>query len=138
MGNYPVRCVTAKEWAKEECHQQETTRLLSDMNAGQFIRPYFCGCCRPTCADAILLVAESPDELQAQLDVVFAFSTQKRYRIHPQKSKIVITGDTNPQTTSNRWYLGDEPLEITNNCTHLGLERATSQHAYCINMTYLQ
>ena len=100
-------------------------RLLSDMNAGQFIGPYFCGC--PTCADDILLVAESPDELQAQLDVVFAFSTQERYRIHPQKSKIIITGDTNPETTSSRWYLGDEPLEITDNCTHLGLERATSQ-----------
>ena len=100
-------------------------RLLSDMNAGQFIGPYFCGC--PTCADDILLVAESPDELQAQLDVVFAFSAQERYRIHPQKSKIIITGDTNPETTSNRWYLGDEPLEITDNCTHLGLERATSQ-----------
>ena len=96
-----------------------------DMNAGQFIGPYFCGC--PTCADDILLVAESPDELQAQLDVVFAFSTQERYRIHPQKSKIIITGDTNPKTTSNRWYLGDEPLEITDNCTHMGLERATSQ-----------
>ena len=80
------------------------------MNAGQFIGPYFCGC--PTCADDILLVAESPDELQAQLDVVLTFSTQERYRIHPQKSKIIITGDTNPETTSNRWYLGDEPLEM--------------------------
>ena len=98
-------------------------RLLSDMNAGQFIGPYFCGC--PTCADDILLVAESPDELQAQPDVVFAFSTQERYHTHPLKSNIIITGDTNPQMTSNRWNLGDEPPR--DNCTHLGLQRATCQ-----------
>ena len=87
------------------------------MNAGQFIGSYLCGC--PICADDIR--TNCRPNLMWYLHFLHKSDTTFSHRSQ------IITGDTNPQTKGNRWYLGDEPLEITDNCTHLGLERATSQ-----------
>ena len=98
---------------------------LSEARDGQYIGPYYCGC--PTCADDIVLLATSSEDLQLQLDIVYAFSTRERYKIHPQKSKVMVVQGNRRQPVLDQWFLGNEPLEVADNCTHLGLERSSNQ-----------
>ncbi len=79
----------------------------------------------PTCADDLLLLSRDEHELQAMLMAAYEYSTQHKYAIHPQKSKVTHHQMKKGECTSaesREWRLGDE-LMATGNCyTHLGLE----------------
>ena len=67
----------------------------------------YCGA--PMYADDLALIAESPDELQAMLNIVSSYALRWRYQLNPEKSTIMVFGESNRTRTSARlqrkWYL---------------------------------
>ena len=63
---------------------------ITETGIGITIGPYTCS--SPTCADDMLLLANSPDDLQMLLDIVLANSQDEHYTIHPTKSMITVFG----------------------------------------------
>jgi hypothetical protein len=58
-------------------------------------------------ADDVVLIAESPEELQELLNI----SNTCNLKFNPKKSKILITG--NKINKEGTWKLGNEPIEET-------------------------
>jgi hypothetical protein len=57
-------------------------------------------------ADDVVLIAESPEELQELLNISNAFANKWNLKFNPKKSKILITGKTiNKEGT---WKLGNK------------------------------
>ena len=54
----------------------------------------FCGA--PMCADDLTLIASSPEDLQSMISFVAQYATKWRYRLNPQKSKLLIFGSKSP------------------------------------------
>ena len=54
----------------------------------------YCGA--PMYADDLAVVASSPHELQAMIDIVSQYATKWRYRLSPQKSKVLVFGSNLP------------------------------------------
>ena len=85
----------------------------------------------PTCADDILLAANSVSDLQIMLQQAAEYASQHRYVLHPEKSTILIL---NSKTPLNVWRevqpfkLKDAPVHVASECTHLGLPRTTSNN----------
>ena len=91
---------------------------------GKFIGHIYVGC--PTCADDVLMITEDPDEMLMMLAIASAFSGEKRYIIHLQKTNIVCKRcDTrDKQAVCTEWMLGTKPIAPTSETTHLGLLRS--------------
>jgi hypothetical protein len=113
-------------------------RVLSTKNYKKFIGPILrilkaCGkgayighiCCNaPTCADDILLIATSEEELQLLFSIAFSFASQERYNIHPDKTRIIYIDTRKPPSSGRQtWSLGDAMLHLNESLTHLGIER---------------
>ena len=85
----------------------------------------------PTCADDILLAANSVSDLQIMLQQAAEYASQRRYVLHPEKSTILIL---NSKTPLNVWRevqplkLKDAPVHVASECTHLGLLRTASNN----------
>ena len=83
----------------------------------------------PTCADDVLLILDSRDEMQAMLEVCFTYSKEQLYILHPEKSKVVhhIQRRNMPRlTTYSGWKLGTDEMSPSNDYTHLGLNWSTN------------
>ena len=94
----------------EDCEKAGTGLKIGDTYMGT-----------PTCADDILLLSNSPIELQEMLSAAYNFSKENHYKIHPTKSsvtKLVIPKVPHGKT---QWMLGEDQMTITNTFTHLGL-----------------
>ena len=65
-------------------------------------------------ADDVVLIAESPEELQELLNI----SNTWNLKFNPKKSKILITG--NKINKEGTWKLGNEPIEETGEYKYLG------------------
>ena len=103
-------------------------RTLENSAVGARIGDVYVG--SPTCADDVLLAAESMTDLQFMLQVVTKFAAEHRYIIHPSKSTVLIYNSTTPLSVwqeSQPFRLGDKPLEISSSCTHLGILRSTEK-----------
>ena len=65
----------------------------------------------PMYADDLALVADSPVHLLQMLDIVHSYSCKWRYRINPQKSIILVMGETPQSCLRNRqlrtWRKGE-------------------------------
>ena len=117
-------------------------KILSTKNYKDFIEPVLsiarhsqAGCyigiyhiATPTCADDIILLANTPEDLQLLFSIAHEFSKQERYNIHPDKTKIIIYNNKN-QTTIHSWKLGANIVEPTQVLTHLGINRYASSTA---------
>jgi hypothetical protein len=69
-------------------------------------------------AEDVVLIAESPEELQELLNISNAFANKWNLKFNPKKSKILITGKKiNKEGT---WKLGNEPIEETGEYKYLG------------------
>ena len=69
-------------------------------------------------ADDVVLIAESPEELQELLNISNAFANKWNLKFNPKKSKILITSKKiNKEGT---WKLGNEPIEETGEYKYLG------------------
>ena len=96
--------------------------------SGAHIGPFFVG--SPTCADDVMLLADSPEDLQAQLSIVFAYSRRERYVINPTKTTITVYPGNNNKSNSNKistWKLGSTEIHPTDSFTHLGINRKSGK-----------
>ncbi|VDI29779.1 Hypothetical predicted protein [Mytilus galloprovincialis] len=90
---------------------------------GQYIGTNFTGC--PTCADDIILLSSTEEEMQSMLDTSKRYSDKHRYKIHPTKS-VTINKYSNSKTTKSevQFKLDDKNMPSANQGTHLGIIRA--------------
>ena len=91
---------------------------------GKFIGYIYVGC--PGCADDILLITEDPEALLMMLAIASAYSGEKRYTIHPQKTNIVCKrcASKSSEDKNRQWKMGSNIIESASETTHLGLIRS--------------
>ncbi|VDI39629.1 Hypothetical predicted protein [Mytilus galloprovincialis] len=96
---------------------------LEENGMGQYIVTNFTGC--PTCADDIILLSSTEEEMQSMLDTSKRYSDKHRYKIHPTES-VTINKYSNPKTTKSEVHfkLDDKNMPSANQGTHLGIIRA--------------
>ena len=99
---------------------------LEHSGLGARIGGVFCG--SPMYADDLALVASSPEELQAMLDIVSQYASQWRYQLNSSKSVILLLGES-PRSRalarSNRqWLLAGKQLQEVDEHHHLGILRS--------------
>ena len=99
---------------------------LDHSGLGARIGEVFCGA--PMYADDLALVASSPEELQAMLDIVSHYASQWHYRLNSSKSVILVFGESprsRPLTRSSRqWLLAGQQLQGVDEHHHLGILRS--------------
>ena len=76
----------------------------------------------PTCADDIILLSNNIIDLQTQLDIASLYANKERYEIHPGKSKCITYNIQYPGSPQ----LNGNPIEVTDQATHLGIVRVTN------------
>ncbi|CAC5418574.1 unnamed protein product [Mytilus coruscus] len=76
----------------------------------------YCG--SPLCADDIVLMSTDETEIQAMLDIVYKYSCEHRYNIHPQKSTLIKTERTKSKYQPEIIKLGNEATQTDNQATH--------------------
>lgn len=90
--------------------------------AGSYIGIFYVG--TPTCADDVLLISSSTEDLQKLLSLAHQFSIQERFVIHPLKTKIIICNYHGPDLRIlHQWKLGDTELLPSSHISHLGISR---------------
>ena len=108
-----------------DCYKIFINNLLDRLKrsgAGTKIGDVFVG--SPTCADDVLLAADSAHDLQFMLQIVADYASEHRYIINPDKSTVLVY---NSKTSSETWkeanyfQLGKESLTVDSECTHLGI-----------------
>ena len=92
---------------------------------GVSIDNIYCGA--PMYADDLALVAGSPEELQAMLDIVHNYAQKWRYNLNAEKSVVMVFGETSRTRrvarSARKWTLGDEVLKEVDEQHHLGILR---------------
>ena len=79
----------------------------------------YCGA--PMYADDLALFAESPDELQAMLNIVSSYALRWRYQLNLEKSTIMVFGESN---CTRKWYLSGSEIQEADLQHHLGILRS--------------
>lgn len=107
-----------------------TTKLI-DADEGLHIGNNYVGVI--TCADDVILLANTEEALQFQLMLVNDILNKERMKIHPQKSSISIMGLTDSEMEYLKevkpWRINGTPLNIKNGFTHLGIQyEFTTKH----------
>ena len=90
---------------------------LTYSGQGAYIGNIYIG--SPTCTDDVILVANNIIELQSQLNIVSDYAKRERYQIHPDKSKLIVFGITNP----TKPMLNGKEIPPNDVLTHLGIDR---------------
>jgi len=81
-------------------------------------------CCAPMYADDLALIASSPHELQAMIDIVSQYATKWRYCLSPQK--LIESSCVWIQSPPNfTWSINSHKLEVVKEYLHLGILRST-------------
>ena len=106
----------------------ELLDLLTTSGLGVSIDTIYCGA--PMYADDLALVADSPEELQAMLNIVCTYAGKWHYNLNAGKSFVMIFGESPRSRTharsSRNWYLGNEEVEEADEVHHLGILRSVS------------
>ena len=76
-------------------------------------------------ADDMAYLSSTPEMLQLMLGVGYRYSRQHHFKIHPTKTKIVEHNFGKKQSDFT-WTLGDTQIMSSEETTHLGLKRTTS------------
>ena len=107
MGWAPVFPLPAlKEYAKVPSYipslysifVDELLDILYASGYGVKVGEVYCGA--PMYADDLALIAESPDELQAMLNIVSRYALRWRYQLNPEKSIIMVFWESNRTRSS--------------------------------------
>ena len=72
-------------------------------------------------ADDIILLAESPEELQRLIQETERFSREIKIKFSAEKSKIMIVNEDEEQNDNRRWYMGGEEMGIVKEYKYLGM-----------------
>jgi hypothetical protein len=75
-------------------------------------------------ADDIVLLAETPEQLQRMLDIASQYASQWQFKFNtkPGKSNVVICPHSEHERYTNFFKLSGAPLEVTEHYKYLGLE----------------
>ena len=74
-------------------------------------------------ADDIVLLAETPKDLQNMLDIVTSYSRRWRFRVNPKKGKSeVMLFGRKPRDKNRRWKLDGVEIGETSMYKYLGVE----------------
>ncbi|VDI17383.1 Hypothetical predicted protein [Mytilus galloprovincialis] len=99
---------------------------LEESNVGLHLGTNYSGC--PTCADDILLLSNSDEDMQVMLNTVNTYSKDHQYTIHPTKSVLLKQNQTSSNSgkvTLSAWELGNRAITTSDQATHLGLTRSS-------------
>ena len=82
----------------------------------------------PTCADDMIALAKSPEELQSIINMIEEYANDEHYKIHPIKSEIIPFNMRNKEDvenlkSGNPFSLNNKPLPIKQEMVHLGIKR---------------
>ena len=103
----------------------ELLNLLTESGFGVHIDGIFTGA--PMYADDLALIAGSPEELQAMLDIVSSYAQQWHYHLNADKSVIMVFGESAKTRklgrATRRWTLEGLPLREVDEYHHLGILR---------------
>ena len=76
-------------------------------------------------ADDFALMAGSPEELQAMLNIVHNYAQKWRYNLNADKSVVMVFGETSCTRklarSARKWTLGDEVIKEVDEQHHLGI-----------------
>ena len=95
---------------------------LESNQLGKYVGTTYSRC--PAVADDLSLMSECTHEFGAMLNVAHSYACSHRYIIHPEKS-VVISRQKAKTEDNSTWQLGDKPIAIAEETTHLGLLRTT-------------
>ena len=80
-------------------------------------------------ADDVALLSTSPSELQKMFDATYKYAETWKYRINPNKSKIIVFNNKKPDpSTQPDWNLGEEHLKTASQHPHLGITKSSSRY----------
>ncbi len=94
----------------------DLVQMLSDKNIGVNISLNLINCL--LFADDVVLMAESPRELQTLLQISHEFAKKWNLKFNSKKSKVMVVGKR--INNNSTWKLGDESIEEVNEYTYLG------------------
>ena len=109
---------------------------LDHSGLGARIGEVFCGA--PMYADDLALVASSPEELQAMLDIVSHYASQWRYRLNSSKSVILVFGEYLHPVTSYRLYSTLSLPIMLYGCELWSISKAESLMLECVHRKILR
>ena len=103
----------------------ELLDILTVSGLGVSISGLYCGA--PMYADDLVLVASTPKELQAMLDVVERYASRWRYSLNADKSVVMVLGESSRTRSlarsTRKWTLGAESIKEVDEQHHLGILR---------------
>ena len=110
----------------------ELLDILSESGYGAMVGDNYCGA--PMYADDLALTAESPEDLQAMLDLVSNYARRWRYSFNAQKSAIMVFGEA-PRAraaarNSRQWTLNGTVIQEANEYHHLGVLRTVNPSSF--------
>ena len=73
-------------------------------------------------ADDIVLLAETPGDLQRMLQVVSEYSQKWRFRVNPKKGKSEVMVFGRKKKTAQKWMLAGKQIGETSVYKYLGVE----------------
>ena len=86
----------------------------------------------PTCADDTVLLANHIHDLQSQLLITENYSKQERFELQITKTSITNMNSSSPENENIKkkqpWSLNEEKVSVTDEFTHLGIQRANEHH----------
>ena len=91
---------------------EELLDLLSNLGFGVRVNSIYIGA--PMYADDLALIADSPQELQAMLNIVHSYAGKWRYNLNASKSFIMVFGESPPFKNSSKILAGMAPRNIEN------------------------
>ena len=96
---------------------------LRELDCGAYIGDMFSGVHAQ--ADDLALIATTKQSLQKMMNCCYSFSCMWRFMIHPQKSKILVCGETKrwqkENSSSRVWKLGLNDVPQVESHTHCGI-----------------
>ena len=103
----------------------ELLDIFTSSNLGISVGDIYCGA--PMYADDLALLADSPETLQAMLDIANDYATKWRYSFNASKSVVLVLGETSRSREHNRlhrkWSLGSHTVLEVDEQHHLGILR---------------
>lgn len=78
-------------------------------------------------ADDVVLLADTPQDLNSMLQIVQSYTTQCHYSINPQKSAVVTFNSSIPAGLLT-WHLGHDTIPEREGHPHLGVHRSSAPH----------
>ncbi len=104
-------------------HINDLLVKLRNSGHGASVGSTYCGVVAQ--ADDIALIALSPDSLQHMINICYSYSTDWRFKYNPNKSMIVVFGESPVQKQKQRqhrqWFLGDTRIQEADEAKHVGI-----------------